>query len=244
MTFISLEAPLRGTVEGLPTPRPIADLLPASLQEDEFCVRMVKAFDEVLAPVFATLDCFDSYLNFQLAPPDFLDWLASWVGVDIDETWSQERRRNLLQQAAVLYRIRGTAPGLAAHLRLYTGAGPEIEDSGGCSWSQTADTPLPGSASPHLTVRLHVEEGAGVRRGTVSRIIDASRPAHVPFTLELTVGGSSVEAPVEPDAGGAAAADAPGAVDLPGSDRIELAAQGPSETELDEGSSESGEQGD
>ena len=70
---------------------------------------MMSAFDEVLAPLFTTLDCFDSYLDPELAPVDFVDWLASWVGVDIDETWTLERRRRLIQNAAVLYRIRGTA---------------------------------------------------------------------------------------------------------------------------------------
>ena len=70
---------------------------------------MMSAFDEVLAPLFTTLDCFDSYLDPDLAPHDFVDWLASWVGVDIDETWTLERRRRLIQDAVVLYRIRGTA---------------------------------------------------------------------------------------------------------------------------------------
>ncbi len=54
---------MRGLIEGLPSPRPIGALLPAVLQEDEFCQRMMGALDEVLAPLFTTLDCFDSYLD-------------------------------------------------------------------------------------------------------------------------------------------------------------------------------------
>ncbi len=164
----------RGLVDGLPTPRPLGAELPAVFQEDDFCQRMMAALDEVLAPAFATLDCFDSYLDAQLAPPDFVDWLAAWVGIDIDETWTLERLRDLIRNAATLYRIRGTAAGLAAHVRLYTGVTPEIEETGGCEWSQTAESPLPGSLQPHLTVRLRVDDPAGVRRSTVTRIVAAS----------------------------------------------------------------------
>jgi phage tail-like protein len=228
----------RGSVEGLPTPKPIADQLPAALQQDEFCVRLVSAFDEVLAPVFTALDCMDTYFDPDLAPPDFVDWLASWVGLDVDETWTVERRRQLIEEAAVLYRIRGTAAGVAAHVALYAGATPEIVDSGGCSWSQSAGSPMPGSAQPHLTVRLVVDDAAGIRRSTVSRIVDASRPAHVPFDLELLEGGAQVptteDGTAAEEAEGGADASAPGAVHLPGSEHIELAPQAPpTQEELD-----------
>ncbi len=224
----------RGLIEGLPTPRPIGAELPSVFQDDDFCQRMMSALDEVLAPLFTTLDCLGSYLDPTLAPADFVDWLASWVGIDIDETWSLERRRRLIQDAAILYRIRGTAAGLAAHVRLYAGVTPEIEDGGGCGWSQTADSPMPGSPRPHLIVRIRVEEQADVRRNTINRIVAASRPAHVPYNLELVVGGASVVAPAE-DAAAHADARAPGAVDLPGSEHIELAPQAPpSQEELAE----------
>jgi phage tail-like protein len=222
---------MRGLVDGLPTPRPIGAELPAAFQEDEFCQRMMTAFDDELAPVFTTLDCLDSYLDPQLAPPDFVDWLASWVGVEIDETWTLERRRRLIRDAVVLYRIRGTAAGLAAHISLYAGVAPEIEDSGGCEWSQTAGSPMPGSSRPHLTVRLRVDDAGDIRRSTVSRIVGSSRPAHVPYHLEILAGGTTVESTDETEPAPAADKAAPGAVDLPGSERIELAPQGPANQE-------------
>ncbi len=226
--------PLRGLVDGLPSPRPIGKEVPSAFQEDDFCQRMVTAFDDALAPIFNVLDCFDSYLDARLTPPDFLDWLGSWVGVDIDETWSLERRRKLVEQAVVLYRIRGTAAGLAAHIRLYCGVTPEIVDNGGCSWSQTADSPIPGSPEPRLKVRLPVDDPEAVRRTTVSRIVDAARPAHIPYELEILVGGKQVQAvaqEVDPDM---ADANAPGAVALPGSETIELAPQSPAAEDEEE----------
>lgn len=221
----------RGLLPGLPTARPIVDQLPASLQEDDFCRRMVSALDEVLAPVFATLDCFDSYLDPQLAPEDFVDWLAGWVGLEIDETWTLESRRQLIEKAVILYRIRGTAAALAAHVALYAGATPHIEENGACGWSQTAGSDMPGSPQPHLTVRLEVDDASQIRRGTVGRIIDANRPAHVPYALEVLERGApipTVEQGPQPDS---TDKKAPGAVDLPGSEHIELAPPAPATEE-------------
>ncbi len=66
----------------------------------------------MLAPVFATLDCldsyFDSYFDAWLTPRDFLDWLAGWVGVVLDENWPLERQRALVGQMVALYGRRGT----------------------------------------------------------------------------------------------------------------------------------------
>ena len=229
----AINLPMRGLVEGLATPHPLAERLPSVLQEDDFCCRMVAALDEVLAPIFNTLDCFDSYLNPTLAPDDFVDWLASWVGLDIDETWSVERRRRLILEAVALYRVRGTARGLADHIALYAGVQPEVQDSGGCAWSQSANGALPGSPEPRLMVRLHVEDESSVRRSTVSRIVDAARPAHVPYQLEIVVGGTTV--PTVEETPAPTAPDAPGAVALPGSEHIELAPQGPDAVEESEG---------
>ncbi len=228
----------RGLVEALPSPRPIGAQLPAAFQEDDFCQRMMSAFDEILAPLFSTLDCFDSYLDPKVAPHDFVDWLASWVGIEIDETWTLERRRRLILDAVALYRIRGTAAGLAAHINLYAGTTPEIQENGGCEWSQTSGTAIPGSPVPHLTVRLRVDETADVKRSTVSRIVDASRPAHLPYEVELLIGGATVE-PTDEAADAPPADDqAPGAVDLPGSEHIELASQAPPSAEEIEGPDE------
>lgn len=230
----AINLPMRGLIDSLPSPRPIGAALPAALQEDEFCQRMMLAFDEVLAPIFTTLDCLETYLDPELAPPDFVDWLAGWVGIDLDETWTLERRRTLIEQAVALYRIRGTAAGLAAHINLYSGVTPEIADSGGCEWSQTADSAMPGSARPHVTVRLRVGDAASVKRTTVDRIVASSRPAHVPYDVEILVGGKEVAAPEPVEDAAEAAADAPGAVDLPGSEHIELAPQEPpSQEELE-----------
>ena len=75
----------------------------------------------MLAPVLSTIDNLDAYLDPWLTPPDFLDWLAGWFGLELDATWPEERRRALVANALELGRWRGTVIGLALLVELYTG---------------------------------------------------------------------------------------------------------------------------
>ena len=243
----------RGSAEGFGCAHPLGEQLPSLLQEDGFAMRLTQGLDEVLAPLFATIDCWDAYLDTDLTPGDFVDWLASWVGVDVDERWPLDRRRHLIDEAVGLYRMRGTAAGLAAHVALYAGATPEIVDSGGCDWSQTAESPFPGSPDAALTVRLTVEDPETLSASSIERIVAASRPAHVVFKVEILGASGQVVAEVsEVGAGpqdegvdvGEADDAAPGAIDLPGSEKVELAAPGPaSGDEWDEDSGEESSDG-
>ena len=67
----------RGLVAGLDAAHPLGWLLPAMYQEDEFAQRFTGALDTVLAPLVTALDNLDAYVDPALAPPDFLEWLAS-----------------------------------------------------------------------------------------------------------------------------------------------------------------------
>ena len=188
---------MRGTIEGLQTPHPLAAALPGLYREPEvdqrtggvaasLAERFTAALDEVLAPVFSSVDNLGAYLDPRLAPPDFLEWLARWVGLALDETWPLERRRALVAHAVRLYQRRGTARGLAEHVAIFAGVVPDIEESGGVAWSTTAGSALPGSAEPRLVLRLSPAEAEDVDVRRLQRLVDAARPAHVPAQVEVT----------------------------------------------------------
>jgi phage tail-like protein len=181
---------MRSTIPGLATPHPIGEWLPALYQEDDFAQRFTGALDEVLAPVFAVLDCLDAYLDPWLAPPDFLDWLADWVALSIDEGWSTEQRRELVSQAVALHRGRGTAQGLAVHIGVVTGGEVEIQDSGGCVWSDQPGGAVPGTANPRLHVRVRVADPAAVDQRRLDALIAEVKPAHLPHTVEIVGEGT------------------------------------------------------
>ena len=183
----------RAYVPGLPSPHPLGDRLPAMYLEDSLVQRMTVAFDEVLAPIFSSLDNLDAYVDPDLAPEDFLLWLGDWVGLSLDESWPVERRRAVLAAAAGLYRVRGTARGLAAYLQILTGAGVEIEETGGTAYSTGADVEPPGSPNFAMVVKLRAGEVGHLDMARIEALVTAAKPAHVVHRIEV------VSAPAEPE---------------------------------------------
>lgn len=175
----------RGTVPGLVSPVPIVGLLPGIYQDDEFTRQFTAGLDDVLASVFATLDCLDTYVDPWLAPEDFLEWLAGWVGVVIDEGWPLDRSRAFIANIAELYRWRGTIRGLTAELAIYTGGDVDISESGGAAWSLTPGTDPPGDDEPRMAVRVSVDDPASINERTVDRMVAAAKPAHVVHVVEI-----------------------------------------------------------
>lgn len=179
---------MRGLVPGLHSPHPIGQRLPALYVDDDFTQRFVAALDDVLAPIFATLDCLTVYWDPQLAPEDFLDWLAGWVGLALDESWSVRRRRELVAKAVELHRWRGTRRGLTEHVQLVTGGDVEIVESGATSWSGHPDQPLPGSDRPGMHVRVRVADPTTVDLRRLDALVAGAKPAHLPHTVEVLSG--------------------------------------------------------
>ena len=174
---------MRGTVGGLTSPVPVSSRLPAVLQEDELLVRFTGAIDDVLAPVFLTLDALACYVDPHLAPADFLEWLCAWVGIEPDDTWSTQRRREIVAHAAEVHRWRGTRHGVAEAVRLVVDGDVQVDDSGGSTWSAAPVGPLPGTPAPALRVRVTARGPVARRR--VERVVAAVTAAHVPVTLEI-----------------------------------------------------------
>ncbi|MEC3981864.1 phage tail protein [Amycolatopsis sp. H20-H5] len=175
---------MRVAAPDLGTPYPLGTLLPPVLQEDAVAMRITAALDEVLAPVIATLDCLWCYIDPALAPPDFLDWLAGWVGMSLDENWLIEHRRATVARAVELHRARGTVRGLRVYLESATGAGIEIVDSGGVAVSTTPDCALPGNADLRVVVRVSSRPG-DVDLPTVEKLVAEAKPAHVLHEVQL-----------------------------------------------------------
>jgi phage tail-like protein len=201
---------MRGTIAGLASPHPLGPALPALYQDDDFAQAMLAALDEVLAPVVNTLDNLDSYFDPHLTPDDFLTWLGSWVGIAIDETWSVERRREVVARAVELYRLRGTAVGLGQQVEIYTGGAVEIVENGGTAWSIDPGGELPGSPKPLLVVRVRVDDPKAIDALRLDALVAAAKPAHVEHRVEIMKRGKAATA--------AATADAPAPEEAPPAD--------------------------
>jgi phage tail-like protein len=179
--------------------------LPALYQEDDLMGRFLMLFESFWDPIEQQLDHIPFYFDPKMTTPDFLNWLASWIDLVLDERWPEEKRRRLISAAASLYRKRGTKRGLEEYLEIYTGEKPQIIEHRAENFRLGPKARLgPGIALgshnlPHtFDVILYLppipltEEGEEERirqeqlhRRTIEAIIEAGKPAHTSYTLHL-----------------------------------------------------------
>jgi phage tail-like protein len=211
---------MRGTLAALANPHPLARSLPGVYQDawldersrfprdEPFGPRFLAAFDEVLAPILATLDNLDAYLDAQTTPDDFLAWLGEWVAASVDETWDVARRREFVARAAEIHGRRGTATGLMEHVRIHTGGTVEVAENGASAWSITPDAELPGSPEPIVMVTVIVDDPKAVDQAKLNALVKAAKPAHLSHRIEVLDAasrGSKKRARQNPEAGAAPA---------------------------------------
>lgn len=180
--------------------------LPAIYADDELMGRFLMLFESFWKPTQQKIDHIADYFDPGLAPPDLLPWLASWLHLTLDERWPEDKRRHLLRSAASLYRQRGTRQGLHRYLEIYTGVRPRLTEQGANNLRLGREARLGPSVAlgklnrPHtftVTLRLppvpvppdapegEAERLEQERRRTIERIIEAEKPAHTAFTLNL-----------------------------------------------------------
>jgi phage tail-like protein len=167
------------TPPGMPTDQSsYLKYLPSFLGGNEFLGRFLLIFEQILTPVDRQIDQLYQYFDPRLAPPDFLPWLASWLGLVLDERWPEGQRRELIRAAVELYEWRGTRRGLSEFLRLYTGFAPEIIEPG-VGKGAKADQ------AHRFVVRIKSSEPDKLDRALLMSIIDLEKPAHAGYKLEV-----------------------------------------------------------
>ncbi|MEM9514369.1 MAG: phage tail protein [Actinomycetota bacterium] len=179
----------RKSLDGLASKYSLLDGMPAVYRSDRFMVGLIDGFDSVLAPVHAATDHLDSYLDPAMTPPDFLDWLGTWLGLVVDRRWPIRRRREFVAKAIEVYRWRGTARGIAEAVELYTGTRPEVVDSGAVVAGPEPLGDIPGSDPPTVTVRVRSEDPS-TDADVIDRIVSEVKPAHVRHQVEVVAARS------------------------------------------------------
>lgn len=100
--------------------------LPRTLWRDpragDFLHRYLMAPAAMLDLWGAVSDQRQRLLDPHAAPPEWLDWLASFVGLGMQPCWPERARRQMIAEAARLFRGRGTLWSLKRMLEILTGA--------------------------------------------------------------------------------------------------------------------------
>jgi phage tail-like protein len=177
-------------VGGDPAPRPVSARgylrghLPAIYAGGDFGMRLVAAFEAVLDPLVATLDNLADHFDPAYAPRDVLELLTDWLALERDELRSGEERRQIVQRAPELMRLRGTRAGLELALGLsFPGVPFRVQDAGGVTWSLDPDADDAG-APPSFVVYCDTPLPQD-RLAAVARLIDQAKPAHVAYRLRV-----------------------------------------------------------
>jgi phage tail-like protein len=166
----------------------LAVLTYALLERRPFALRFMDAFDEVLAPIVASLDNLEAYFDPRLAPEDLVDWLCTWVAFSPRRDAHLSQRRAHVRGAVQLLREWGTAAGIRHFVAIFAGVQPgqvEIEDSGSVISSTNPRAAIPGPSTQGLTVRVRLQPGDRLQRSYLDRLVTVSKPAHVPHRTEV-----------------------------------------------------------
>ena len=112
------------------------------------------------------------------------------MGIALDEGWDEARRRAIVARAVELYRLRGTAAGLAGQVEIQTGGTVEIVENGATGWSVDPGGELPGSADPLVVVRVTVPDPKAIDAQQLDTLVATAKPAHVMHRIEIVKGAA------------------------------------------------------
>ena len=105
--------------------------LPMGMLDDDFFVRFVSLFEDVATSYLEGADNIPNVVDVDVAPPELVRWLGSWIGMPpIDSSLAEDLQRRLVSTASAILAWRGTRQGLEQFLTVVTGGPIEVEESG------------------------------------------------------------------------------------------------------------------
>ena len=192
--------PMMAAVEAPPSASARAYLrrgMPSIYQDGDFGMRFLAGLERLLDPVVTMLDSEAALFTPELAPTDMLQLLAAWLGVETDASWSIERRRSAIRNAAELARRRGTRGGIELALQSQFPDLPlRVEDGGSVTWTRAAGPPADTTTATAATFVVYCDDAVSedVLQAVIA-VIERVRPVHATYRLR-------VRQPRKPAAGG------------------------------------------
>jgi phage tail-like protein len=108
------------------------DFLPAIYRIDpaasDFTERFLSLFDATIGDIDRAIERSPALLDADGVPDAALPWLASFLDIAVDASWTPAQTRAIIDAAPALYRARGTVAGLSQTIELIAGVIPVIEE--------------------------------------------------------------------------------------------------------------------
>ncbi len=137
--YLELEVTLHGSGRQTPAVRAVrawfprfsylAQYLPEVYREDTVAADLTERFlanpEGVLTALEERMEHVSVLLDPRQAPPEVLEWLASFVGLLLEPQWNEPQRRFLVRRAHTLFERRGTVRGLEQAIGIYLCPDPQ-----------------------------------------------------------------------------------------------------------------------
>ena len=197
---VTLWVARRGYLEHLPAIYRRSDAVGRNVVRD-----LCFLFEHMFGEIEDKLEHGFRYYDPHVAPKEFLVWLASWTAFVVDPDWPEEKQRALIKRAVDLYRIRGTARGLALFLKLFTGHEPTIEENTwpflGFRCGIDARIGLDSVVMPPVdlarcfvvTMPIRYEDMSVEQVIRIHQIISMEKPAHTQYYLRFAADDGDAE---------------------------------------------------
>jgi phage tail-like protein len=166
--------------------------LPQIFRQDPFFRRFLLIFEAILGPLERMVDNLPLYTEPEMAPEEFIPWLAHWVALSLDSAWPLARQRDLINNAVEIYRWRGTSRGLKLHIKTYTSIEPLIQEyragfvlgrESGLGWTtQLISTPANALL---FVVTAPISHPRAIDAQVLRTIIEEDKPAHTTYRLRI-----------------------------------------------------------
>lgn len=139
--------------------------------------RFLHVFEDIVEDLDKQVDEIPKIFDPWKTRDEFLPWLASWVSLELDESWSERQSRSLIRNIANIYKQRGTLKGLEAYLRIYVGTNVNIQE-----------LPPIGSTTHLFDITIDYGEfydphERAKRSREIRKIVDREKPAHTHYRI-------------------------------------------------------------
>jgi|HubBroStandDraft_2_1064218.scaffolds.fasta_scaffold00091_22 phage tail-like protein len=94
----------------------------------DFLPRLLALFQGFFEGVELEITNLPELFDPALTPKAFIDWLAGWMGVEIDESWPEAKQRQAISEAFLWFGRRGTRKGFEHTILFVTGIPVVVEE--------------------------------------------------------------------------------------------------------------------
>lgn len=171
----------RDLLQYLPT---VLHEAPAGKMEGEaLLARFLKIFETQFARIEAKVDRIPQLFDPWTVEAALLPYLASWLGLELPQTWGERAKRSVLANIVAIHRTRGTHKGLTTMLTTFQGTDVQVSP-------YKVDPQQPFTrhlfvVTVNLNTTASAPEEKANRTRAIRKILDREKPAHTDYILEV-----------------------------------------------------------